>query len=266
MNKVNRFIACALFSAPVFWAPAALLGQSPFDGTWRTNYNQSKLSPRPNVFWLNKGVYDCSSCSPKINVKADGQDQPVTGQTYDTINVREVSPKSIAITTKKNGKMVLEQTRTVSDDSNTLTVKNTSHPENSEQTVTTEITATRVAKGPAGANETSGSWRTSKVQASENAITTTYKTSGDELSMSDPTGVSYSAKLDSKDYPVKGSYTYNSVSLKRIGNDTIEETDKRDGKVVRVAKMTAAPDGKRMTIVSTNKLTGATSTLIAEKQ
>ena len=39
-----------------------------------------------------------------IDVKAAGQDQSVTGQSYDTISVREVDPKSIAITTKKSGK------------------------------------------------------------------------------------------------------------------------------------------------------------------
>ncbi|MFZ0796644.1 MAG: hypothetical protein WCA13_05715 [Terriglobales bacterium] len=56
--------------------------------------------------------------------------------------------------------------------------------------------------------------------------------------MSMPTGESYTAKLDGKDYPVKGAYPYDSVSLKRINDRTIEETDKRDGKVVEVSKIT----------------------------
>jgi len=266
MNKIERLVTYAVFLTLVLWAPASLLAQSPFDGTWRTNMNQSKLSPKPYVFSVNGGMYDCSSCSPKIHVKADGQDQAVTGQAYDTVSVREVDPKSIATTTKKNGKTVTEQTRTVSDDGNTLAMKVTSHPENSDQTVSVEVTYTRVGKAPAGANGTSGSWRTNKVQESENGLTTTYKSSGDELSMSTPTGESYTAKLDGKDYPVKGTYTYNSVSLKRVDARTIEETDKRDGKVIFARRVTVAPDGKKMTVVSTNKLTGATSTYVAEKQ
>jgi GH15 family glucan-1,4-alpha-glucosidase len=266
MSKIERLVAYALFLMLVLWAPASSLAQGPFDGTWRTNMDQSKLSPKPNVFSLNKGMYDCSSCSPKIHVKADGQDQSVTGQPYDTVSVREVDPKSIATTTKKNGKTVTEQTRTVSDDGNTLTAKVTSHPENSDQTVSVEVTYTRVGKAPAGANGTSGSWRVNKVQESDNGLTTTYTSSGNELSMSEPTGESYTAKLDGKDYPVKGTYTYNSVSLKRVNDRTIEETDKRDGKVIFARKMTVAPDGKKMTVVSTNKLTGATSTYVAEKQ
>jgi GH15 family glucan-1,4-alpha-glucosidase len=266
MSKIERLVAYALFLMPALWAPASSFAQSPFDGTWRINMDQSKLSPKPLVFSLNKGMYDSSLYSPKIHVKADGQDQPVTGQYFDTISVREVDPKSIAITTKKGGKTVSERTYTVSDDGNTLTVKGTTYPENSDQTVSVEYTATRVGKAPAGANGISGSWRVNKEKASENDLITTYKSSGDELSMSAPTGESYTAKLDGKDYPVKGAYSYNSVSLRRVDDRTIEETDKRDGKVVYVSKMTVSPDGKKMTTVETSKLTGGTSTYVAKKQ
>ena len=95
---------------------------------------------------------------------------------------------------------------------------------------------------------------------------TTYKSNGDDLTMSTPTGESYTAKMDGKDYPVKGTYTYNSVSLKRIDDRTIERTDKRDGKVIEVSKITVEPDGKTMTVFQTNKLTDRTSTWVAEKQ
>jgi GH15 family glucan-1,4-alpha-glucosidase len=266
MNKFERLVAYALFLMPVLWAPASSFAQSPFDGTWRTNMDQSKVSPKPVVFSVNKGMYDCSSCSPKINVKADGRDRSVTGQTYDTISVREVGPKSIAVTTKKSGKTVSEQTRTVSEDGNTLTVKITYHLLNSDQPMSMEYNATRVGKAPTGANGTSGAWRNNKVKASENDLITTYKSSGDELSMSTPWGKSYTAKLDGKDSPVKGSYFYSSVSLRRIDARTIEEKYKRAGKVVEVDKISVSPDGKKMTVVVTNMLTGATSTYVAEKQ
>jgi GH15 family glucan-1,4-alpha-glucosidase len=268
MKKAERVVDFVLFLSPVLLllAPGSLFGQSPFDGTWRTNTDRAKFSPKPVVFSLNKGMYDCTSCSPKIHVKADGQDQSVTGQPYDTISVREVDPKSIEVTTKKKGKTVFEQTRTVSDDGNTLTMKTTGHPQNSDQTVTSEATAARVGKALAGANATSGSWRINKIKESENGLATTYKMSGDELSMSTPTGTSYTAKLDGKDYPVKGAYGYDSVSLKRVDERTIEETDKRGGKIIEVVKISVAPDGKKMTVVETNRLTGRTSTYIAEKQ
>jgi hypothetical protein len=266
MNKIERLVAYALFFMPVLWAPAPSFAQSPFDGTWRFNMDQSKLSPKPYVLSVNKGMFDCSSCSPMIHVKADGRDQSVTGQSFDTISVREVDPKSVAVIFKKSGKTVSEETTTVSDDGNTLTVKSIDHPKSSDQTLTSEATFTRVGKAPVGANGTSGSWRINKVQASKNDLIFTYKSSGDELSLSTPTGESYTAKLDGKDYPVKGAYEYNAVSLKRVDALTIEETDRRDGKVVAVLTMTVSPDGKKMTIVATNKPTGRTSTWVADKQ
>jgi hypothetical protein len=74
------------------------------------------MSPKPITFSMNGGMYDCSSCVPKVNVKADGQDQTVTGQSYDTLAVKEIDPHTIQIVAKKNGKTSFEQTRTVSDD------------------------------------------------------------------------------------------------------------------------------------------------------
>ncbi|MGD1104285.1 MAG: hypothetical protein ABSA59_19720 [Terriglobia bacterium] len=266
MSKIERLIAYALFLIPMLWTPALSLAQSPFDGTWRINMDQTKISPKPLVFSVNNGKYDCFYCNPQIHVKADGLDQSVTGQSFDTISVREVDPRSIVSTTKKGGRTVTERTYTVSDDGNTLTVKIIGHTENSGQPVSEEVTLTRVGKAPAGANGTSGSWRINKVKGSESDLITTYKSSGDEMNMSAPTGESYTAKLDGKDHPVRGEYGYNSVSLRRFNDRTIEETHKQDGKVVEVLKMTVSPNGKRLTIVVSGKSTGRTSTFVAEKQ
>jgi hypothetical protein len=68
--------------------------------------------------------------------------------------------------------------------------------------------------------------------------------SGDEITMTNPTGQSYTAKLNGTDAPVKGYPGYTSVSVKMIGKDTLLETDKRDSKVIGVFKMTVAADGK----------------------
>ncbi len=84
----------------------AVSAQSPFDGTWKTNTAQTKFSPKPNVFYLSQGWYHCVSCNPAFDVKADGTDQAVTGQSYDTISVKEADPNSIAVTAKKDGKPI----------------------------------------------------------------------------------------------------------------------------------------------------------------
>jgi hypothetical protein len=266
MNKTERFVACALFFVAMLWTSTASLAQSPFDGTWHTNIAQAKISPKPNVFYLSQGWYHCVSCNPTFDVRADGQDQAVTGQTYDTVSVTEVDPKTITVTSKKAGKVIFEQTRSVSADGKTLTVKSTSHPMNSDQPVTTEVTAKLSGVAPSGVHATSGAWVVDKIKESDNGLDTTFKTTGDEFTMSDPTGESYTAKFDGNDYPAKGAYSFNTVSLKKIDARTIEETDKRDGTVVEVAKMTVSPNGKTMTIVDTNTRTDRTSTFVATKK
>jgi len=124
----------------------------------------------------------------------------------------------------------------------------------------------RVAKGPAGSHLISGSWRNEKTDiATADAITFSFKGGGDTLSYSTPTGQSYTAKVDSQDAPYVGDPGTTSVSLKCIG-DSIEETDKREGKVISVARMKVSKDGKTMTIDLEDKLNGTKATYIAEKQ
>lgn len=266
MHKRERFFACALLLTAALFTSAALWAQSPFDGTWHTNLAQAKLSPKPNVFYLSQELYHCVSCVPAVDAKADGTDQPVTGQPYDTISVKEVDAKTLSVTTKKAGTVVSEQTRSVSADGKTLTVKTTYHPKNGGAPVVTDTTATLVGAAPSGVHATSGTWRIVKIKQSDNALDVTYKTSGDQFTMTAPTGETYTAAFDGKDYPVTGAYSYNTVSLKRIDKNTIEETHKRDGVVTFVDTITVSPDGKKLTEVSTSKLTGRVDTYIATKK
>jgi hypothetical protein len=266
MKKNEWYIACALFLSAALYVPALTFGQSPFDGTWHTNANATQFSPKPNVFYLSQGWYHCVSCTPAIDVSADGQDQAVTGQYYDTLSVKEVDAKSLAFAAKKGGTVAFEQTRTVSADGKTLTVKTTSHPAGGGDVVTTTSTATLIGIAPAGVHKTSGSWKVSKAQTSENGLVTTYKTNGDELTMSDPTGETFTAKLDGTDAPVKGSFSRDAVSVKKIDARTIEETSKRADTVVGVAKITVSADGKKMTRAYTAKPSERVTTYTATKK
>lgn len=247
-------------------SPAMLFAQSPFDGTWMTKLDTAQFPKKPDSYLLDKGMYECSSCVPKFKVKADATDQKVTGHPYyDTVAVKVVDDHSVELTEKKDGKTMFTGTDTVSADGTTLTTKFTDQSE--DKPVTGEVTSTRVSKGPEGSHAVSGSWRTQKVNSiSDNGLTVTYEGTRDGLKMSDPNGESYDARFDGKDYPVQGDPGHTMVSLKRIGNDTIEETDKRNGKVVGVAKMTVSSDGKWITVEFTNKERGTTTTFKMEKQ
>ena len=77
MKKFERRIAPTLLVAAVVWTPKLCRGQSAFNGTWRIDAAQSRLSPKPNNFYIAKGWYHCTSCSPAIDTQADGKDHAV---------------------------------------------------------------------------------------------------------------------------------------------------------------------------------------------
>jgi len=255
-----------LLCVVMWFLPLMLFAQSPFDGTWKTNMAESKLSQKPYVFSVNNGMYDCESCNPKINVKADGQDQAVTGQPYDTVSVQVVDANSIHAVTKKADKPTSDSTRTLSADGKTLTLAGTSYPADGSQPYKYEVKYMRVAKGPAGSNATSGSWRIQNVNEDTAGLTSMWKVSADEVSMSTPTGESWQAKFGGPESPVKGTYAKETVLVKKLGPREMEVTYKRDGKLYSTNKMTVSADGKKMTSVADNKWTGRVSTYIDEKQ
>jgi hypothetical protein len=51
-----------------------------------------------------------------------------------------------------------------------------------------------------------------------------------------------------------------------LGKDTLEETFKRDGKVISIHKATVAADGKTMQLIEDDKLNGTTTKSVAQKQ
>jgi hypothetical protein len=63
-------------------------------------------------------------------------------------------------------------------------------------------------------------------------------------SLCPPTGQSFTAKMDDTDAPMKGDPGITTVTVKMMGKNALEETDKRGGKVIGVFKMTVADDGK----------------------
>jgi Tol biopolymer transport system component len=60
--------------------------------------------------------------------------------------------------------------------------------------------------------------------------------------------VTFKAKYDGQDYPVKGSSRYDRVSLKMIDGNTVEQLFKKGDEVTVRTKRKISPDGKTMTI------------------
>jgi len=259
----------AMLLLAVFAFVGVLWAQTPFDGTWKIDVKNIQFPEKPEVWVIQNGTYVCSTCDPKINVKADGSDQPVRGsKAFDTLAVKIVDDKSVEMTRKKSGKVVGSEKSSVSADGKTFSADIIEYPEASKQPVTIKATMIRVAAGPAGSHAFSGSWRIQKgsAAASDNALTFTYKSSPNGLMVSSPTGESYDAKFDGKDYPIKGDPEGIMVSLTKVSERIVDETIKRDGKIVQINHMTVSSDGKALTVKSENKVQGTTTTYIATKQ
>jgi hypothetical protein len=266
MMKKNSLLVFALALAALFCVAAVSQAQSPFNGTWKTDISQTKWSPKPLIFYISQGWYHCVTCNPMFDVAADGQDHAVAGQSYDTMAVMITDDHTISVTTKKDGKVVYEQSRTVSKDGKTLTVHTVDHPKDSDKPMEFDSKAKRDGTLRPGVHATSGRWIIEQQKGSDDAYLTTYSVNGDQITMTSPDGETYTATFGGGDAPAKGAYGYNTVSLRRINPHSIEETDKRDGRVTDVTVMTISPDGKKMTAVDNDKVNGRTETFVAKKQ
>jgi hypothetical protein len=241
------------------------LAQSAFDGSWKYDLKSGQMSEKPSVMLLQGGMYQCKTCIPPININADGRDQKVSGDPYrDTISIKVVDDRTVDEIGKKNGKVVNTARRTASVDGNTLIIEFT---DSNANPVAGKAEATRVEKGPAGSHAISGSWKTTKSPTCcPNGLWVTFRVEGYSLTMTTPTGQSYTAKLDGTEAPFKGDTRATSVLVKGLGNNRLEEIDKRDGDVITVTLMTVSADGKSMIVSTEDKRQGTWSKWIATKQ
>lgn len=60
--------------------------------------------------------------------------------------------------------------------------------------------------------------------------------------------VSYTYRYDGRDYPMKGSASYDTLNAVRIDARTVRSEEKRDGQIVGIAVRVVSADGKRLTI------------------
>jgi hypothetical protein len=223
--------------------PAIGLAQSAFEGTWRPDPQHPSHSP-PEVVQLANGEYECQTCQPPYKVKADGQDHAISGNPYcDTMKIVVLDDSSIAKTCKKNGKVTVDTMATVAPGGGLKTEVQTllgMTPSPIELT----MKSSRISAGMSGSHQISGSWKTTELDVSNHAEDTIFKVNGGALSMSDRMGRSFTAKFDGTAAPYKGSDEFDGVSLKLIDERTIEESDLKNGKVVKISRWALSPDGQ----------------------
>jgi hypothetical protein len=226
------------------------------------------FSGKPSEYDLSGGMYACATCSPPVKVKADGTPQPITGNPFiDTLTVTVVDDHTVKSVGAKGGKKRGEQDYKVAADGKTLTVSFQGRPLNPGGAPTSIVrTYARVTDGAAGAHAISGTWkRTGTPSMSGAAGVNTFKMNGGMLHWSSPGGQSWAAALDGKPYPIKGDPGADHVTLKKVSDSKIVETDWLKGKKIDVTIWSVSPSGKTLTIDDTNPETGSTSVAKATK-
>jgi hypothetical protein len=258
---MKQLIATMLLIMPV----AAWAG--PLDGTWVGDVATSTIEGKPDAYLLQDGVYTCDVCYPQLKIPADGKPHKVTGHSYyDEVSATIVSPQTLAVKLTLAGKKSADRTLTVSADGNTLTEDFVDYT--GPKPAPAKFVNKRVKAGPAGAHAISGSWHpdTRNSTMSADLITVTYQETTDGLKMSTPTGQSYDAKFDGKEYLTAGDPGKTMVTLERLGPKKIRETDKRKGKITDVITTEVSSDGKSLHVVDEQPLIDQKLTYTANRQ
>ena len=212
------------------------------DGTWKADVNSVQFDQKPDELLLQAGQYSCKTCVPPVTVAADGAFHPINAPYADSLAVKVVDDHNVVRTSKKGGKQMGETKLSVSPDGNTLTgmFTDTSGPTTASGT----FVETRVGPAPNGAHAISGQWKPSKLEDFNTAaLTFTYKVEGDTLHSTSGTGQTFDAKFGGPDVPIKGDNAGTTASVKKTGDNSFEETDKRGGKVIGVFNFSVDANG-----------------------
>jgi hypothetical protein len=244
--------------------PIAAFAKDPFEGTWKTRVDSIKTTGAPDVFELKDGTFACKSCAPPYSIKADGTLQKTPENAYrDHASFKITGPSSADWSVQKGGKPIANISLSVSADGKMLTQKATNYIGTTPANFTG--TETRTASGAPGSHPIAGSWQNNGfTDVSATALTTDIAATPNGLKYSS-NGTTVDAKFDGKEYPTMGDPGHTMVTLKRINDHEIEETDRSDGKVTDIVHWKASSDGKTINFVDDDKLHNTTTTFVEDR-
>jgi hypothetical protein len=138
MHRLLRATALVMVVIGVSVVELAAQGADPIIGTWELNVAKSKYTPGPapksetrtyvvagqDIKVSSKGVDGAGKPTAQSwNLNYDGKDRPQTGSPdADTLSVKRVNAHSVAFTQKRDGRVVITGTRTISPDGKVMTI------------------------------------------------------------------------------------------------------------------------------------------------
>jgi hypothetical protein len=240
LKSALRFLLVACLATGALSA-----SNDPFLGEWKLNPSKSKLIDVMKVESVagNKYGFDFGGGSAET-IAADGTDQP--GIAGTTLSVTIEGPDSWKVIRKKDGRILLTAFWTLSKDGNTLKDDYTEFgPDGTSSNIKYVYQRTAGTSGFAGTWEGTGETLNAvivlKVQAYE----------GDGLSFINASeGVTKNVKFDGKDYPNAGpnAIAGSASTARRVNEDTLEMTDKFNGKIMDTRQIRLSADRKTLTM------------------
>jgi hypothetical protein len=226
-------------------AGALSAANDPFLGEWKLNASKSKLIDVMKVDSVagNKYAFDFGGGSAET-IAADGTDQPGIGGT--TLSVAIERPDSWKVIRKKDGRILLTAFWKLSKDGNTLKDDYTEFG-----TDGTSSNVKYVYKRTAGTAGFAGTWEGSSETMNAAIVLKVQAYEGDGLSfIYSSEGQTKNVKFDGKDYPNAGpnARAGSASAARRVNRDTLEMTDKFNGKIRNTREIQLSADRKTLTM------------------
>ncbi len=236
-----------LHAAP-YPSPSADSATGSFAGKWKLNPSKSKLTDQMKVEAAGPNKYNLIFSGDNVEtVVADGTDQP--GLFGTTIAVTVDAPDSWKVVRKNNGHITIVGLWKLSPDGTTLTDNFTGYRPDGT-TTNLHYIYTRTT----GATGFPGTWESTTEEVNSTFELQIKPNPDDGLSIIYPgSAMIKSVKFDGKDYPGSGSNVpagYTS-SANRLNPQTLEITDKMNGKLFDSQKIDLSPDATTLTITTT---------------
>lgn len=244
-------------------ARASAPAEDPFVGEWKLNPSKSKFVDEMKVESAggNKYAFDFGGGKPET-IATDGTDQPGMGGT--TLAVTVEGPEAWKVVRKKDGRMLLTANWTLSKDGSTLTDDYTGMgPDGKGSTVN------YVYKRAAGGAGFAGDWVSTSATINFEYLVKVLPYEGDGLSIIDSTeGLTTNVKSDGKDYPEAGPNAPKGLmaSARRVNPQTVEITDKVNGKTAFTRQLELSSDSKTLTITTHPSGRREPNVLVFERQ
>lgn len=234
-----------LFVAASVVVGALAAANDPFVGEWKLNPSKSKLFDEMKVASAggNKYGFDFGGGQPEI-IATDGTDQP--GMAGTTLAVTVEGPEAWKVVRKKDGRILLTGNWSLSQDGNTLTDNYTEFaPDGKASTVNFLYQRT------AGTSGFVGTWESTSQTINFEFALKIQPYEGDGLAITNSAeGRTTNFKFDGQDYPQTGPNASkgSTFSARRVNPQTLEITDKADGKTTLTRQLEVSSDRKTLTM------------------